>query len=651
MPSSVLGMRRSDLLLSSLFALALFGGCAGEDGKTGPAGDNGADGDPGAKGAEGADGAKGADGATGAKGADGSGPSATAVSDAVQTAFDEQLGDVVRSTVDTELGARQKGCDAVEMDPADYDGVYQVGKHLQPGEETEVCALYQTGPKDLWMNYSDVVQSAGSHHGILWLTTLTEMPLVDNLGEPVELGKIVPCDGTVVRFDGAAHPISGGQGAGNEDSPKGVMPDNVAIKVPANSFVIADLHMINVQPEPVDACMKVGLKGIPAKQVKYEAGPFFMYDIMINAPGEGTGTARQACPITHDTFLATGVSHMHARGVGYKAKWLDGDPFDAATKVKKVLYEGTEWEAPVADRYSTPLKLKAGDWIDFHCDYDNPEDRDVANNTETRDEMCMFIGVSWPYDRSQAECASPGHGINDNAGGGGYQIGNGDGTGTDFLGCFWANLTRPGATDFQSGYSGHTPEEYAATYDFQGCFVDSCEAIGPYTRPYFECVANNVGSCQEECTAAQPNFQAQCALTPEASGGCAEKYGTDGTNGTCATDSAVTTAAVGTCTTGSRADIIDGICDDLCPGCDGSDLTACDTCKGTIDYDSGNTKCLNQQTLLCVGDEVKKSATACVTDCFTGCITEEVTNCTVSDCVNGDKCAALVGSLATTSCD
>ncbi len=635
-----------------LLALLSLTACAGEDGKAGTPGEAG---QPGATGSDGTQGDDGTPGDDGAPGSDGAAASATDVNDAVRTVLNEQLTGAVQDAVVDELGARKTGCDAIEMDPADYDGVFQVGKHLQPGEETEVCALYKTGPKEIWLNHSDLVMAEGSHHGLIWLTTLEEQPEVDNLGEPVELGKIVECDGTVVRFDPAARPISGSQGAGNAIA-KGIMPDDVAIKVPANSYVVADLHMLNVRDVPIDACMKVGFQGIPKKDVNEEAGTYFMYNPFITLPAEKKAQARLACPISKDTNLKSAVSHMHRFGVGYEATLLDGSPFESGTKKKRTLFEGSEWEAPVDEIFGKPLALEAGDWVDFTCEYDNLTDDTITEGTETVDEMCMFIGVMWPYDRSISECARDGEGINGGAGNRGFNIGNGDMEGADFLSCVWENSA--GFEHVGAGRSDLSDAEHDDNYAVQSCFTEACEAIGEFTRPFTNCLGDNVGGCQLDCTDAQTQYQTLCAVTPVANGGCAEKYGTNGSNGTCATGTDTTSAAVATCMEDIRQAAISEVCMTLPNAAQGcaedcaADPTAvgCTTCLGTIDFMPGNTKCLNLHTLGCMQEEVPPLAEACATDCFTGCITEKVTNCVVT-CINEDRCLPEVTGLMTTACD
>lgn len=384
-----------------------------------------------------------------------------------------------------------KVCEGKSLATADFDALFEVDKALEPGEETEVCVLQQVGDQDIWMNSSDLVLSHGSHHGLLWLTAYDALPATDSVGDPVELGKLMTCQsGANGRFR-VTQPIAGSQGLINVTGP-GVMPDNVAIKVPAHSYVALDLHMLNATDKPLAACMLVGLKGIPESQVEQNAGILYYYNPFITVPAKSSATARMACPITQDIQLKSGVSHMHKAAVGYKAEWLDGDPFDAKTKSVMTLYETTNWNDPQDTIYSEPLALKAGHYIDYRCDYQNPGDTNVAQGLETTDEMCQFIGIYWPYDTTLALC-----GANiDSVGAIGYEIGDGKGTGADFLSCFWGTDFSGGATD-SCGTSNC--RDYAARYKWQSCFTDSCESVSRYTRSFSNCVGEKAEGCSAEC--------------------------------------------------------------------------------------------------------------------------------------------------------
>ena len=62
------------------------------------------------------------------------------------------------------------------------------------------------------------------------------------------------------------------------------------------------------------------------------------------------------------------------------------------------IYTTDRWEQVPAGDFAPPLQVKAGDALDFRCDYMNPEAREVVQGLTTRDEMCMLIGPYYPRD-------------------------------------------------------------------------------------------------------------------------------------------------------------------------------------------------------------------------------------------------------------
>jgi hypothetical protein len=50
-----------------------------------------------------------------------------------------------------------------------------------------------------------------------------------------------------------------------------------------------------------------------------QAGFLLFYDPFIRVPALGSSSARMRCPVPHDVNLVTLTSHMHRRGVHFRA--------------------------------------------------------------------------------------------------------------------------------------------------------------------------------------------------------------------------------------------------------------------------------------------------------------------------------------------
>ncbi|WP_437874429.1 hypothetical protein [Sorangium sp. So ce513] len=96
------------------------------------------------------------------------------------------------------------------------------------------------------------------------------------------------------------------------------------------------------------------------------------------------------CPIDEDISIVRVQSHMHRRGVGFAAHRVRADG------AMEEIYSNEAWEEVPVQVFSSPLVVKAGEALDYRCDYKNPEPRDVAQGLTTRDEMCMLIGPYFP---------------------------------------------------------------------------------------------------------------------------------------------------------------------------------------------------------------------------------------------------------------
>jgi hypothetical protein len=337
--------------------------------------------------------------------------------------------------------------------------------------------------------------------------------------------------------------------------------------------------------------------------------------------------------------LLSAVSHMHSRGVGYTSRLLTGDPLAGGTEVQK-LHETTDWEHPVTDVFDAGLSLTQGQWIEWTCNFENPEARDVAQGLQTTDEMCMFVGAYYPYDSAFEFCAPslPQAGLY------GRWLGTGTMSGPEFLGCWW-NSPRQ--------FFGGGAESSADRYATQECVTGSCPAVSGLANAYLLCLGTNADSCQSQCTDALSSFQAVCARTPSADGGCASEFGTNGSDGTCAAQALPD--AIAACTTTAQTNALRDECEaSFCAvACDGTDQAACDACVGAFDAANPpptNPTCLNSLTWACVGDQAGNIGEACVTECFTGCITAKVTDCTV-DCLHEVSCASEYTAVASATCN
>src|SRR5262249_55391668 len=128
---------------------------------------------------------------------------------------------------------------------------------------------------------------------------------------------------------------------------------------------------------------------------------FRFYDPFIFVPAHGSSTAQMRCPLRHDVTILSAGSHMHRRGVGYRA-YLDAP---AAAPAAAPFFTTNDWEHP--PYFHRPLVAKAGAHVRFECAYTSNDAVDVIQGTSAdANEMCMFSAFYYPEgDADEDDCA------------------------------------------------------------------------------------------------------------------------------------------------------------------------------------------------------------------------------------------------------
>jgi hypothetical protein len=359
---------------------------------------------------------------------------------------------------------------------------------LAPGVETERCQFYKVPREGLYVNRQQIRYTPGSHHVLVYLTPYEEIPTRNLHGEEVDTSGVFECGKGGPTYNWSVdQPVGGAQKADAPPSFDG-LPSDTALVLPGGSVLMMNTHYLNASAKPLLTDARVNFYTIPREQVKREAGLLFFYNPFIHIPAGGRAAARMACPIRKDITLVTAESHMHRRGVDYVAYLTDaeGNRLDE-------LYRTKEWEEVVLRRFEpAPGKeLKAGQWIDYQCGYDNPEDRTVIQGLSTRDEMCMFLGAYYPREAQTEFCALDEEGK------------------ARFLG---ARFIGTGTTDG------------ASTAD---CLTQAMSAADGGDEPLFRCVVSSCPKVSQEMSDSTrclfesgQRCESSCQLGPDACGSC-----------------------------------------------------------------------------------------------------------------------------------
>jgi hypothetical protein len=392
----------------------------------------------------------------------------------------------------TEANEINGSCSALfETRASNLDATYGIAAELDAGAENTFCKVFQSGSEDFFIKSTEMLLGSGVHHALLWLTENTEIPTEGLNGQPISPNETFACTATARPLFKLVRSVAGSQGTENPTA-EGRMPKGVGIRVPANSVLVLEIHGLNSNDTRKPICASAGLRKMDESEVEYEEGGFRFYHPFITVPTGEHKVARMACPITRDVTLVSAVSHMHQLGVAYRARLLDGDPYETSTREIQVLYDRPDWSDPSYMDFDPVIDLKAGQWIDYQCDYENTSERNVAQGLDTNDEMCMFTGLYYPRDGTMDACrklTSAGQEVP-----AGYVIGSGELDGPAFTRCL---LDSP--LDFQLCGSSTSCASNESRYETQSCFNNACSPVGRFSQSLATCVGANRMHCAAMC--------------------------------------------------------------------------------------------------------------------------------------------------------
>ncbi|MBZ0233046.1 MAG: hypothetical protein K8M05_12010 [Deltaproteobacteria bacterium] len=317
----------------------------------------------------------------------------------------------------TACGDSEDGDDLLAPPPPGQGVQFRMETTIPAGVEGEWCQ-FLTGPAaEMWIERDEVRFTEGSHHVLLYETGYAQIPTVKLDGTRVDTSGVFDCsDGPTAGWN--ITKLLGGSQNATGDSLL-AFPDGVAMHVAAGSVVLMNAHYLNATDADLRPIAAINLWTRPAAEIETEGDLLFLYNPLIKVPANGTGRARWRCPVHEDITISNVQSHMHKRGTGYSA----------AVTGQAAFYENDRWEGVPVTRFEGGLTVTAGSTLDYWCDYENHEARDVYQGARTTDEMCMLIGSYYPANPRTSNCELATGGF------GGEWVGNGTATCADTYTC------------------------------------------------------------------------------------------------------------------------------------------------------------------------------------------------------------------------
>lgn len=334
---------------------------------------------------------------------------------------------------------------------------------LDPGQEIERCQFFVAPPEGLNINHDLVKYTPGSHHVLLFQTPYKQIPTQDRSKKTRDTSGIFDCpEGATGDWD-VSNVLAGAQTFDGGSMIN--FPADTAVKVPGGAVLLMNAHYLNASAKPLEAEVRLNVYTIPSSAMKNEGGMLFYYNPFIRVPAMSKASARMGCKVTTDITLTNIQSHMHKRGVDYQA-----DLRDENGGLVKTLYTNREWENVPVGKFDPGLPIKKGSTLDYRCDYQNTEDRDISQGPSTKDEMCMLIGSYYPHTPETGFCFERTF----------------IGTGTNTCGQAYSCALLSAASGDDGG--------------FFGCVVESCPAVAPQLTEAIRCFFNRGGNtCRDAC--------------------------------------------------------------------------------------------------------------------------------------------------------
>lgn len=345
---------------------------------------------------------------------------------------------------------------------------------LHSGEERHVCQFVRMPETATFVRGGSYETTVGTHHFLLFRTSA----IIDS---PPVIGVPVDCfEGAgVMRFERGF--VSGGQ----LDHDAAHFPAGVALAFAPGEILLFQGHFLNTTAGDAVSKIHVELDPTPATDVLHRVGTYRFYDPYIVVPPHGQSTARMRCPIRHDVTLLSVGSHMHERGVAYRAYFDASEGAPAATP----FFTTNDWQHP--PYWYGPMEAKAGSALRFECDYASKEDHSIAQGLRAReDEMCMLSAFYFPESPGDDDCAS------------------GDMHGTGTRSCAQTNSCIALCSPADAPRFGEGRADVGTCW--QQCIVDSCPNVTAKLIPQQLCTEAH---CADACT----SYGAACTSCIETS--------------------------------------------------------------------------------------------------------------------------------------
>jgi hypothetical protein len=167
-----------------------------------------------------------------------------------------------------------------------------------------------------------------------------------------------------------------------------VYPSYAGLPMAAHQVIGLELHMIDVDPGPLDVSGMVDFDLVPVDPAIREVHILFTGDLSLSVPAHRQTMTSSLFPMTPGTDVLAMTTHTHQLGIDATLD-ITTSAADPGTRV----HESMNWSDPPLTLFDPPMRITDGQQVRLTCVFDNPTSNDVHFGTAFDDEMCFF----WAY--------------------------------------------------------------------------------------------------------------------------------------------------------------------------------------------------------------------------------------------------------------
>ena len=259
---------------------------------------------------------------------------------------------------------------------------------IQPNYEREFfqyTELNHTG--DLYVNRIEIEMRPGSHHFLLYtFNENTPQQIIPNYGDIRDLRDRYGATNLSTLYTMQFHKFFGGTQWSRLDY---VLPDGVALKIPAKYGLDQNTHYVNRTDSMMIGEVYTNIHLIEPNNVKHVAQLFDFNNRDIYLPPKKITTIQKVFRMDDTYYFGQVFSHAHEKMTEFLVE-IDGGDRDG-----EVIYWTNDWEHPPIINYDPPIIINAGEGLRLKATYDNPTNDPVGFGFKSTDEMMILFG--WYY--------------------------------------------------------------------------------------------------------------------------------------------------------------------------------------------------------------------------------------------------------------